>query len=92
MSGGLAFTTLTAVELIDARAEVFDFAEELQQQDLKAYDKACKTADRAGKPRPQRPRLAFDLDFAKAESRRIRLKRERDATHFNQLTNPVPTR
>jgi len=91
VSVGYRFQTLRAVELVDARAEVIDFAvEDLHRPNLEAWERACDDAARKGKPAPQRPRLASDLALCRRESRRIRVKRERDAHYFNELTNPTP--
>jgi hypothetical protein len=90
-SGGYRFERLRAVEGAEARAEVIDFAvEDLHRPNLTAWERACVEAARLGKPAPQKPRLAFDLALCRAESRRIRVKRERDSSYFNQLTNPTP--
>lgn len=90
MSERFHFSEVTAVESLDARDEVVGFAVELQADDLRSWERSCAEADRLGRPRPQKSRLAFDLEHCRAESRRIRLKRERDATYFNDLTNPTP--
>jgi hypothetical protein len=90
VSAGHQFTELRAVALLDAREEVVGFAVDLHQQDLRAWERGVEIARNAGKPAPQKSRLAFDLAHARTESRRIRLKRERDATYFNELVNPTP--
>jgi len=91
VSAGFQFQTLRAVELAEARAEVVDFAvDDLWKVNLAAWEKACVEAARLGKPAPQKPRLAFDLHHCRVESRRIRIKRERATTYWNDLTNPTP--
>lgn len=91
MSAGFPFQTLRAVELVDARAEVVDFAvEDLRDPNLAAWERACAEAARLGKPAPQKSRLAFDLEHCRRESRRIRIQRERRSTYWNELVNPTP--
>jgi hypothetical protein len=91
VSAGFQFQTIRAVELVEARAEVVDFAvDDLWRSNLAAWERACTEAARLGRPAPQKPRLAFDLHHCRVESRRIRIKRERSETYFNQLTNPTP--
>jgi hypothetical protein len=91
VSAGFQFQTIRAVELVEARAEVVDFAvEDLHWTNLAAWERSCAEAARLGKPAPQKPRLAFDLAHCRAESKRIRVKRERNTTYFNDLVNPTP--
>jgi hypothetical protein len=72
VSAGFQFTTIRAVELVEARAEVVDFAvEDLWRSNLAAWERACAEAARLGRPAPQKPRLAFDLAHCRAESKRI---------------------
>lgn len=91
MSTGHQFVELDARESQNARAEVADFAVEQRDSNLRAWERSCGEADRLGKPRPQKPRAAFDLDWCRNKSAQIRTKRERDASYFNQLTSELPT-
>lgn len=81
----LRFESLTAAESIEARAEVVGWAEDLYVDQLRTWE-VHKATDRRNRTRP--PTLAE----CRAKSAEIRRKRERDATYFNQLTNPHPTR
>lgn len=90
MSRGYRFRSLVAVEGVDAREEVIGFAEELHTSDLAAWERACAAADRAGKPRPQRTVASRDREWCRNKSRDIRVRRERNASYFNQLTAANP--
>lgn len=90
MIGGYQFRELVALEDAAAREEVIGFAEEIHESDLRAWEKACAAADLAGKPRPQRTRASQDRAWCREKSREIRVKRERHATYFNQLTAANP--
>lgn len=82
------FGVLDAIEDPDARDEVLDFARvDLHEADMRAYVRAVDAARAAGAAPPPRSRAAFDLAWCRAESRRIRTKRERDATYYADLTD-----
>lgn len=88
---GLPFTTLRAMELVDAREEVIAYAEEdLYATNLREWQKACDTAAKAGKPKPQRPKAASDRDWCREQSRETRIRRERDSTYWNDLVSANP--
>lgn len=84
----VTFTTIHAVESIEARAEVEEFALELHESDLRSWEKSCDQARALGKPLPQKSRHAFDLAHCRAESKRIRTKRERTSTYWNDFIDP----
>ena len=85
MSAGVPFQRLRAVEELDARAEVYEFADELYADQVAIWQSNA----RRGAPNKMRERPSFA--FYLADSRRVRLKRERDHRYFNQLTarNPL---
>jgi hypothetical protein len=90
--------TLAASEIADARAEVFEWAAELYEDQLQTWHKnmesylarkrAWERSGRAGiepaKPKAKPPTWEQCI----AKSREIRIKRERDATYWNDTTNP----
>lgn len=82
MSAGVQFDELVASEAAAARAEVVRFAAEEYLSQGASWRRMKAAGDPATKPRP--PSLAE----CRAMSRRIRLKRERQATHFNDTTDP----
>lgn len=90
MSRAYQFRELVAVEDAVARDEVIEFGQELHDSDYRAWERACASADLAGKPRPEKPRAAFDPAWCREKSREIRVKRERNSTYFNQLTAENP--
>lgn len=84
-TGSVVFGCLDAPELVEARTEVIEWAEELYLDQRETW----RTRKRKGRRnKPTAPSLRRCLD----ESRKIRLKRERDHTYWNQLTATNPTR
>lgn len=80
-----AFGTLATAELVEARREVEEWAEELLADQLHTWDERRRKRLES-KPRPPTRAECFE------KSREIRIKRERNSTYWNQLDNPTPTR
>jgi hypothetical protein len=74
-------SSIVAMEKVDARREVVEYAEELHREQLETHLHLKRTGQRT-KSRPP------TADECRAKSREIRIKRERDATHRNDSTNP----
>lgn len=86
-----------AAENAAARAEVYEWAEELYLDQLEAWRANMDSyQDRLRKWRaaggvglePARPKRPPTLEQCREKSRQIRIKRERDATYYHDLTNP----
>lgn len=78
-ANAVRFDTLVARESVDARTEVVEWAQELFVEQLHTYGER------------KRKRLPLKRPPTKGEcrekSREIRIKRERDATYWNDTTN-----
>lgn len=74
-------SSIVAMEKVDARREVVEFAEDLHREQLETHLHLKRTGQRV---KPQPP----TAEECRAKSRQIRLKRERDATHYDDSTNP----
>jgi hypothetical protein len=75
--------SVVAMEKVDARREVVEYAEELLVDQRETW-LHLKRTHQPCKPYPA------TREQCRAKSREIRLKRERDATYRNDTTNPHP--
>jgi hypothetical protein len=90
--------SVTAAESSAAREEVYEWAAELYEDPQRAHEANWRTYQErrrkwersgraAGEPAPLKPRPAT-WEECLAKSRQIRIKRERDATFYDDSTNP----
>lgn len=83
MSDGFAFAVLWSAEPVEARAEVEEWAEDLLVEQIETWG-ARKRKKLECKPRPPTRDECFE------QSRKTRIKRERDSSYWNDLVNPNP--